>query len=208
MDGATTIPITDALLRQAAELARNCSSTATRERTLVSRAVLLAIRNYLEREFAHKSAEGRSANLKFAELLDLADFRINERSVEVRAITQLIEPALYVPTMPLMVGFLADYYLAARVTNSFNEAELLGFAGRAEMAEAELSANGLFAILPLELLRPLTELAGALKEPSLLDPQQKRLFEEWQARADRLLIKVSEILSAENDFDSEQVNRL
>ncbi|MGH9769797.1 MAG: DUF1822 family protein, partial [Blastocatellia bacterium] len=207
MNGAT-IPITDDLLRLAAELAKNCSSAAARERALVSRAVSLAVRNYLEREFALKSEEGRSANLKFVELLDLADFRIGGRYVEVRAITQRVDPALYVPTMPVMVGLLADYYLAARVANSFNEAELFGFAGRAEMAEAELSPNGLFAILPIELLRPLSELPDALKEPSHLDPRQKSMFEEWQARADRILVKAGEMLSAENDFDSEQVERL
>jgi hypothetical protein len=94
MDGATTIPITDNLLRQAAELARNCSSTAARERALVSRAVSLAVRNYLDGEFAIKSEEGRSANLKFVELLDLADFRIDGRYIEVRAITQKVELAL------------------------------------------------------------------------------------------------------------------
>ena len=207
MNGAT-IPITDDLLRQAAELAKKCSSAAARERALVSRAVSLAVMNYLEREFALKNEDGRSANLKFVELLDLADFRIGGRYVEVRAITQRVDPALYVPTMPVMVGLLADYYLAARVANSFNEAELFGFAGRAEMAEAELSANGLFAILPLELLRPLSELPDALKEPSHLDPQQKRMFDDWQARADRILVKAGEMLSAENDFDSEQVERL
>ncbi|HEY8461583.1 MAG TPA: DUF1822 family protein, partial [Blastocatellia bacterium] len=208
MDGATTIPIIDDLLRQAAELARNCSSAATRERALVSRAVSLAVRDYLEREFGFKSEEGRSANLKFVELLDLADFRIGGRYVEVRAVTQSVEPALYVPTMPLMVGLLADYYLAARVTNSFNEVELFGFAGGAEMAEAELSANGLFAILPPELLGPITELSDALKAPSLIGPEQKSMFEEWRARADRILVKVSEILSADSGFDSEQIERL
>jgi ATP-dependent helicase YprA (DUF1998 family)/very-short-patch-repair endonuclease len=208
MNGATTIPIPDDLLRQAAELARNCSSAAARERALVSGAVLLAVRNYLEREFALRSEDGRSANLKFVELLDLADFRIGGRYVEVRAVTQSVEPTLYVPTMPLMVGLLADYYLAALVANSFNEVELLGFAGRAEMAEAELSANGLFAILPLELLRPITELADALKAPSMIDPWQKRIFEDWQFRADRILVEVSEILSDDSGLDSEQIDRL
>jgi len=67
--------------------------------------------------------------------------------------------------------------------------------------------NGLFAILPLELLRPLAELPDALKEPSPLDPRQKRMFDEWQSRADRILVKLGEMLSAENDFDPEQVRR-
>jgi len=208
MSGTTSISISSALLQKAAQYARLCSAAATRERVLVSHTVMLAVQEYLEKVLGVAAEPGRSSQLKFVELLDLADFRLQGWSLEVRAITSADEPALYVPIMPMLVGALADHYLAAQVNRSLTEIEVFGFACREDLSEAELSANGLFAILPSDLLRPFVELPPLLSKPSSKDPAPGSAFEEWQVRGERLLLNVSEWLTNEAVFSPEQIGHL
>lgn len=154
MSAKTQIDIPRDLVYQAAEVARECSSEAARERVLVSQAVALAIRDQLEQAFQITTEVGRSGESKYVDLLDICDFKVNNWRVEVRTLTKVKELALYVPTTPLMVGILSDFYLCAQVDPSLTHAEVLGYAARQDLAEADLSANGLFAILPVEELRP------------------------------------------------------
>ena len=85
MNGITRIPIEKDHLRRAAELARQCSTTAVRERVLVAHSAAWAMRDYLGREFNLVTGESRSAESKFVELLDICDFSVNGWRVEARA---------------------------------------------------------------------------------------------------------------------------
>src|SRR2546430_7973253 len=107
MNGTSYIPIFAHTLRRAADLARQCSSTAVRERVLISHAAALALREHLHGTAPHKTEDGRSSLLKYVELLDICDFRVGNRQIEVRAMTTVERMALYVPTMPMMVGVLS-----------------------------------------------------------------------------------------------------
>ncbi len=203
-----TISISNDNLRRGAELARRCSSVAARERALVSQAVALAIRDYLGRDFQVLTQDGRSASSKYVELLDVCDFKAVNWLVEVRAMTNVERLALYVPTMPLMVGILSDFYVCAQVDEKLTRAELQGFANRADLATADLSENSLFAILPVEELRPLEELRGTLSEDKPSNSELERLFGEWQSRAERVFRAVSELLTKEAAFGPEQIESL
>src|SRR4029450_4079420 len=150
MNGPMYIPISANALSTAAELARQCSATTVRERVLVSQVVALAVREYLQRIAGLQTDPGRSAPPKYVELLDICDFNVNNWRVEMRVVTSVERLALYVPTVPLMVGLLSDFYVSTRVENDLTGVELLGCARCADLAAAELSTNGLFAILPLE----------------------------------------------------------
>src|SRR5438128_1106891 len=163
MHGTMYIPIAASALSVAAELARQCSTTTIRERVLVSQVVALAVREYLHRTAGLHTDAGRSASLKYVELLDICDFNASNWRVEMRVITHVERLALYVPTVPLMVGVLADFYVGARVEKDLTGAEILGYARCADLADAALSANGLFAILPLEELQPFEALPVALQ---------------------------------------------
>ena len=146
MNGTMYIPISASVLSTAAELARQCSATTVRERVLVSQVVALAVREYLHRTAGLHTDASRSASLKYVELLDICDFNVNGWRVEMRAVTNVERLALYVPTVPLMVGVLSDFYVSARVEKDLTGAEMLGCARYADLAEAELSTNGLFEI--------------------------------------------------------------
>src|SRR5207237_1576874 len=194
------IPISASALSTAAALARQCSATTVRERVLVSQVVALAVREYLHRTAGLQTDAGRSASLKYVELLDICDFNARNWRVEMRVVTHVERLALYVPTVPLMVGVLADFYVGARVEKDLTGAELMGYARCTDLAEAELSANGLFAILPLEELQPFEALPAQLKKSHAFDASQEHAFEAWQARADRIMRGVSEVLAHEDAF--------
>ena len=89
--------------------------TTVRERVLVSQSVALAIRAHLESTAPLETDDGRSTSPRFVDLLDISDFTAGRRYVEVRSVAGAQQPALYVPTMPLMVGVLSDFYVAAQV---------------------------------------------------------------------------------------------
>jgi hypothetical protein len=187
MNGTMYIPISASALSTATALARQCSATTVRERVLVSQVGALAVREYLHRTAGLHIDAGRSASLKYVELLDICDFNTNDWRVEMRVVTNVERLALYVPTMPLMVGVLSDFYVSARVEKDLTGAEMLGYARSIDLAEAELSANGLFAMLPLEELQSFETLPEQLKKARAFDASQEHAFEVWQTRADRIM---------------------
>jgi superfamily II DNA or RNA helicase len=197
-----------AFVHQAAELARECSSATVRERVLVSRAVGLLVRDYLRRSSSLVVEDGRSGSARYLDLLDVCDFKAGDWSVEVRAVANVSKGALYVPTMPLMVGILSDFYISAQVNADLSGVDLHGFATRNDIASAELTSNGLFAVLPYEDLRPFAELPNELIKPAGSHAEDLRTFEEWQAVADRIIRAVGELVAAESVFDAEHVERL
>lgn len=208
MSRGPSIEIPRHVVHGAAEIARAYASEATRERVLVSQSVARVVREYLQLNHNLSSEDGRATALRYAELLDVCDFSVNNWQVEVRTVTNADRNALYVPTVPLMVGFLSDFYICAAIDTTLNNVELLGYASRTELNEAELSANALFAIVPTELLRPLDALADQVKTKREVDSDQMRLYEEWRARAELITRQVTEILAAEAAFGAEHVERL
>jgi hypothetical protein len=208
MNSPMYIPISASALSTAVELARQCSATTMRERVLVSQIVALAAREYLHRIEGLQTGAGRSAALKYVELLDICDFNVNNWRVEMRVVTNVEQLALYVPTVPLMVGVLADVYVSARIDKDLTGAEMLGWARCADLAAAELSANGLFATLPPEELQPFEVLPEQLQQARPFDVRQEHAFEAWQTRADRIVRGVSEVLAQEGAFGSEHIARL
>jgi superfamily II DNA or RNA helicase len=202
-----SISISRKIVDEAAALARHCSSAVTRERVLVSQTVALSARQYF-REHGIDTKDGRSASPKYVELLDVCDFYANNWSIEVRAVTRVEHLGLYVPTVPLMVGLLSDFYVCAQVDTSLREANVFGYVTQERLADADLSQNGLFAILPLEDLTPMEGLWSAISLPKASDPEIRRSFEEWQQRASRIVGGLADLLSAEGVFNTEQVERL
>src|SRR5262245_56418821 len=195
-------------LKEAAELARQCSAAVVRERVLISQSAARSFRSYLEQVHNRSTRDGRSAQLKYVELLDICDFRVGNWFVELRAMMDVEQQALYVPTMPMTVGALSDYYVCAQVKRDLLGVDILGFVPRSDLADAEVSANGLFAILPLEELQPFELLAEALKEEKASDQGQLRIFEEWRLRAERIIKGVSEALEAEDVLTPQQIERI
>lgn len=210
MANTLKIPITPEQVRESARLAWRCSSMATRERVLVSQAVALAIRDHLKESNGVESASGRSGSPKYVELLDICDFQAAGRYVEVRAVTSVERLALYMPTVPMMVGVLSDFYICAQVNADLSATTIQGYAGRADLAGCDLSANGLFAILTLENLQPFTALPERLKEEIAPDSARVQGFEQWQARADEIaqVIGVTLRMMGDGDFSQDQVKRL
>src|SRR5687768_17105565 len=96
-----SIAITKEIIDGAAILARQSSSQSTRERVFVSQTAALAFRQHLNKHGLH-AHDGRSASPQFVDLLDICDFTANNWSIEVRTVTTVEKPGLYVPTMPLM----------------------------------------------------------------------------------------------------------
>jgi hypothetical protein len=78
MNSTTSIPIPASALSTAAVLARQCSATTVRERVLVSHVVALAVREYLQRTTGLHTDAGRSASLRYVELLDICDFNASD----------------------------------------------------------------------------------------------------------------------------------
>ena len=83
------IPMSVSTLSTAAELARQCSATAVRERVFASQVVALAVREYLHRTAGIQTGSGRSATLKYVELLDICDFNASDWRVEMRVVTHV-----------------------------------------------------------------------------------------------------------------------
>lgn len=194
-------------LEGAAALARQCAAEATRERVLVARAVSLALKGNLQTAGIYPE-RGRADDLKYVELLDTNDFKANGFTVDVRVVSANQEPALYVPTMPLMVGLIADFYVIAQVDARLTEARFFGFAERSQLAEAELSANGLIAVLPVEDLQPIESLPAALSERRAVNDDRLRVYEEWRARAERIIAGVRSLISTDQAFTDTDVAQL
>src|SRR2546430_17273747 len=114
MNSPLYIPISASALSTAAELARQCSATTVRERVLVSQVVTLAVREYLHRTAGLHTDAGRSASLKYVELLDICDFNASNWRGEMRVVTHVERLAPFLPTVPLMVGGPADFFVGAR----------------------------------------------------------------------------------------------
>jgi SNF2 family DNA or RNA helicase len=208
INNETRMDIPRDYLFQAADRARECASEAARERVLISQAVALAVRDLIETKTQLTTEPGRSADSKYVDLLDICDFKVNNWHVEVRVITNAKELALYVPTMPLMVGLLSDFYLCVAVDQSLASAELLGYATRSNLGGAELTSNALFAILPHDELKPFDALLQTLAEAQSVPREELRVYDEWQARADRIVRALQDALAKEEVFDESQAVRL
>lgn len=198
------IPILRDYLYQAAEIARQCTNEVTRERVVVSQAVAIAVREILEKDGIAVIADGRSSQQKYVDLLDVCDFTANGWQVEVRVVANAPETALYVPTTPLLVGYFSDIYLCVHTDVSLTKAEVLGFATRADLSDADLTGNGLFALLSVEELRPVEELKTQLSKERTTDQSQVEMFNDWQARATRIMHGLRDLLAGENVFDESQ----
>jgi superfamily II DNA or RNA helicase len=201
------IDISREYLYRAADVSRESSATV-RERALVSHSVALAIRNYIEQTTQLTTEPGRSFETKYIELLDICDFTVNNFHVEVRAVTNVDEPALYVPTTPLMVGLLSDFYVCAKVDPTLNHADIVGYARREDLANADLSSNGLFAVLDFDELKSFTSLIESLLQNRASDPTALAVYTEWQTRADRIVSALEVALATEQTFDQSQVQYL
>jgi len=204
------IKISRTLLHRAGQLAEKCSSAAVRERVLVSQAVALAFRQYLHERFDSEevTSNGRSSLVKYVELLDICDFKIRGWPIDVRSITTAERDALYVPTVPLMVGVLSDFYVCAQVDSAITEADIIGYSTRSDLSEAELSANGLFAYIPNEFLRPFDQLLETISQERRFDSDQQRDYERWQSSADRIVEGAYSFLSSADDLTREEIDRL
>lgn len=217
MPEVTYIPISKEQVYQQAELARQCSSAVVRERVLVSQAVSAAVQESFKQVTNLEIRHGRSSSLKYLEILDICDFKIEDWYFEIRTITTNVEqPALYVPTMPLMVGVFSDFYLCVQVEPSLTKATIFGYATLADLAEADLTANGLFATLPVEELKPFSDLLSNFSDTSkdvmpAIKANQSELtevFEQWQQRAEYVIEKLNGFLELEKVFEQDQIVKL
>src|SRR5262245_32544951 len=136
---STHIGIQKSSIDQASKLARQCSSTTTRQRVFITQSVALALKDHIDRNFHVITENGRSNSLKFVDLLDICDFKANGWFVDVRINTSREEDVIRVPTTPLMVGVLSDFYVCASVNPTLTSAEMLGYATRADLGDADLS---------------------------------------------------------------------
>ncbi|MFN7826956.1 MAG: hypothetical protein ACK5RR_03200 [Acidobacteriota bacterium] len=192
------LTITREHLQAAASLAQKCSSASVRTRVLVTRAAILSIREHLEDYYGFETSDGRAVQTDFAELLDLADFEAGGWQVEVRVMTDPHEQHLLVPTMPILVGALADLYLAVTVERSLGRVEIIGYADQADLAMAELTRNGLMASLPRHALRSARGLSERLATPRPIDDWRIDFTETWQ----RDVLRVADQLAAVIGKDS------
>src|SRR5687767_4495243 len=101
-------------IRRAAEIAAGVSTKKGRDRLYVSQAINFAVRDFFEGGLQIETRNGRASNTRFTELLDVNDFFAGDWSIEVRVLTNVQELALYVPTVPLLVGFLSDLYICVK----------------------------------------------------------------------------------------------
>lgn len=208
MAARSSIAIPQHALSQATEVALQLSSQQARERVLVSQAACLTVRDHFERRHKLHTEDGRSAQTSYAECLDIADFRVNDWYVEIRAVTPSAKPGLLIPTMPLMVGVLSDFYVSVQTDASLSNIKLLGYARRSEIRWADLSGSGLFIFLPPERLTAVNRLGRELGKPRVPGNEYERLFQGLQARADRIIGRFSEILSEEGKLDSNDTEYL
>jgi SNF2 family DNA or RNA helicase len=202
-----SIAITEEMIRRATILARMCSSEVTRERAFVSQIALQAVRSYLTGRGV-TTCDGRSASPQFLDLLDICDTTTNDWSIEIRTVTQVTEPGLYVPTMPLMVGVLSDFYISAQAPKNLRTITALGWVSQEALGKADLTPNGLFATLPPEDLRSMDDLADILVMQKRSDPGIQRSFGEWQERACRIIQGLNDLLTSEGVFTTQQIERI
>lgn len=207
-DKSTYFEIKRDVLEQAADAARVGATRRVRERAFVGRVASLTIRDAIESEFGIATSEGRSDDLRFIELLDVNDFRCDEKTVEVRVTTVVEEDGLYVPTLPLVVGFVSNIYIAAKTNANLSGIEVLGFVRTTELEEASLSKNGLMAFLPLDELLPWSMLPESLLVPATRNDEEKRAYAEWQARASKITRSLQHVLGADEAFKYEHIERL
>lgn len=207
-DKSTYFEIKRDVLEQAADAARAGATRRVRERAFVGRVASLTIRDAIESEFGITTSEGRSDDLRFTELLDVNDFRSDEKTVEVRVTTVVEEDGLYVPTLPLVVGFVSNIYIAAKTNANLSGIEVLGFVRTTELEEASLSKNGLMAFLPLDELLPWSMLPESLSAPATRNDEEKLAYAEWQARASKITRSLQHVLGADEAFKYEHIERL
>jgi hypothetical protein len=198
------LPIPRRFLDESAQFARHLSSAVARERAVVSGAVRLALAAQLEAS-GLPVAEGRSSEIKYADLLDVCDLMAGDWRIEVRTTSGADDAGLYVPAMPLIVGVLSDFYVAARVDASLTAAGVLGFAIREDLASAELTINGMFAVLPADELRAFPDLGPALREARPADPERDRVYRDWSDRAERLMNALGNLLEGEGVFGTNEM---
>jgi len=194
-------------IHQASEIARKCSSEATRQRVLVSQTAALAVGDYLHRKFNLTVSSGRSSDAKFTELLDVCDFRCHQWNIEMRTIMAAKNSALFVPTMPLMVGIFSDFYLCIQVDQNLSQASLYGYATDRQLNNAELTPNGMFAVLSTDELTPIPMLASELRKEKPTSANEQKEFYEWEQKASRILTGLNELLSRET-FNFEQKEKI
>ena len=208
MDITVKLEITRDALEQAAASARSASTKKAKQRLLVSHAVSLTFRDYIEIEYGLECFDGRAEKTGYSDLLDVNDFSVNGWSVEVRPATETDERAIYLPTVPMIVGFLSDFYVAAQVDRHLTTVEFLGFADRQLVADADLTPNGLMATLPDDELLSMKQFVETIKSTKEPDEENIRMFEEWTNRAGRLSRKLEQILGSEHDLTLEDRDRL
>lgn len=195
------LTITREHLQAAASLAQKCSSASVRTRVLVTRVAILSIREHLEDYYGIETGDGRAVQTEFAELLDLADFEAGGWQVEVRVMTDPHEQQLLVPTMPILVGALADIYLAVTVERSLGRVEIIGYAEQSDLAIAELTRNGLMASLPRHALRPARGLSERLAAPRPIDDWRIDFTETWQRDAIRVADQLAAVIGRGGGVD-------
>lgn len=208
MSDVGRLEISRDVLEEAAGMARLASTKKAKHRLLVSHAVSITFRDYLETSFGLECFDGRSRNTDYADLLDVNDFTVNGWSVEVRIATETEDRAIYIPTIPMIVGHLSDFYIAAIVDRHLTFVEVLGFADRTLVADADLAPNGLMAILPEDELLSVDDFIRRIQSTHEPDPDNIRLYEEWTTRAQRLSRRLEHLLGSEVDLTLDDRDRL
>ena len=208
MDTTIKLQITRDVLEEAAASAQLASTKKSKQRLLVSQAISLTFRDHLQTEYGVECFDGRAEKTDYSDLLDVNDFSVNGWAVEVRTATETDERAIYIPTIPMIVGFLSDLYVAAIVDRHLTTVDILGFADRKLVADADLAPNGLMAILPDNELLSMEEFVETIRSSHESDGNNIRLFEEWTTRAERLSRKLEQILGSEDDLTLADRDRL
>jgi|GEM_PF-110977 len=203
-----TLQITRTNINEGAERARNGTTERVRNRLFVSYTLNRAVRDFFETSFGISTQNGRSVDDKYSELLDVNDFFVGGWSLEVRVLTNVEDIALYVPTLPLIVGYVSDFYVCVKTDSALSTVEILGFTHADRLGEADLSSNGLMAIMQLDDLQPWEQLKQYVESAKPDDLQQLALFNEWQTRARKLSENVEQILATEETFKPEQIELL
>jgi superfamily II DNA or RNA helicase len=193
---------------QATDVARRASTRKVRERLYFSQLANLAVRNVFETRFGLETANGRCADLKFSELLDVNDFRTLNCSVEVRVSPVPDGDGLYVPTVPLIVGFVSDLYLAVERTGRGDEFAILGYASASDLSNASLSKNGLTAFIEADRLRPWHKISEQVRSIHPESEGANERYNEWQSRASKITRTLELALGSDSSFDLEQSDRL
>ncbi|NDD65512.1 MAG: hypothetical protein EBZ36_16285, partial [Acidobacteria bacterium] len=108
------------------------------------------------------------------------------------------QPGLIIPTMPLMVGVLADFYLGVTVDRQLTRLSMLGFVGQSDLARAELSRNGLYLRVGPGQLSPFSLLPDFLRLPRPLNAEYLAFVEAWQERATALVEQLRGVIERED----------